>query len=904
MPNWNHIIREHLAVLRLPPEREIEIVEEQALHLEAAYEDALADGLSEAEAEARALRSYDWRLLECELSRSERSGPARSLEQALLLIERKGGMRMDSLLQDLRFGARMLMKSPNFTLIAALTLALGIGANTTIFSLVNAALLRPLPFPEPERLMTFCHSAPAKGIKELNLTHFFFVHYRERSQVFEKLAGYEGASLTLTGAGEPELLLGARVTFNYFETLGQGTLHGRTFLPEEDTPGKNNVVILSHELWRRRFGGDPQIVGRAIKLNDQLNTVVGVMPPGFDFPHPAERPDMSDHVQFWVPYGLNSQNFRAWNLSAVGRLKPGQTSDTAQREITTAWADFARAHEAELGPNSIGVGATAVVTSFKQRLTREVRTPLLVLLGAVGFVLLIACANLANLLLARAASRSREIALRRLLGATATRIIRQLLTESLLLAFAGAAGGIWLAAWSVGALKGLSAINIPHLESVRIDWSVLLYALAVTLFTGLLCGLAPALHSARINLQTAIKEGARVSASGSSRRLNNTFVVAQLALSLVLLIGAALLLQSFKNLLAVNPGFQPENALMGQILLPANRYTSDAQTLHFYERLLESVRGLPGVRAAGISQVSPFSGRGQGGPYAVEGQEPREGAPVRLAQLRRVTLDYFMAMGMPIIRGRSFTPTDTQTAPQVAIVDETLAREHWRQGDPLGRRIRLGDEWMTIVGVVPSVKYRSLNEDTKPHIYRPMPQWVSRGATLVIRSANDSAALIPAIRREVARLDPELPLFKVGMLEEAMAQTLSAKRLINVLLTLFATLALLLAALGIYGVMSLNVGGRASEFGIRLALGARAIDLIWLVVRQGLRVAFVGVAIGLAGAFWLTRLLESLLFEVNPSDPLIFAGGAIVLSLAALAACYIPARRATKVDPLTAMRHE
>ncbi|MGH9938538.1 MAG: ABC transporter permease, partial [Blastocatellia bacterium] len=427
----------------------------------------------------------------------------------------------------------------------------------------------------------------------------------------------------------------------------------------------------------------------------------------------------------------------------------------------------------------------------------------------------------------------------------------------------------------------------------------------ITLFTGLLCGLAPALRSARVNLQEAIKEGSRGSASGSQQRLNNTFVVAQLALSLVLLIGAALLLQSFKNLLAVNPGFQPENMLMGQLFLPANRYASDAQILNFYDQLLERVRALPGVRAAGISQVSPFSGRGQGGPFAVEGQEPREGDPVKLAQLRRVTLDYFTAMGMPILQGRPFAPADTGTAPPVVIVDEMLARTHWPQGDAIGRRLRIGgDRLLTVVGVVPDVKYRSLNEETRPHIYRPMPQWVSRGATLVIRSANDSAALIPAVRREVASLDSELPFFKVSTVEEAMAQTLGAKRLINLLLTSFATLALLLALIGIYGVMSLNVGSRTNEFGIRLALGARGADVLRLVVGQGLRLTLVGVALGLGGAFGLTRLLETLLFGVKATDPLIFAGAAVLLSLATVAACYIPARRATKVDPLVALRSE
>lgn len=885
---WIHILKARLSALRRREDVLRDIEEELRSHVEIATEENLRRGTPPIEARAAALKSFGGLVRNAELGYGVR-----------------GGGWLEAFLQDLRYGARMLLKQPGFSLIAVLTLSLGVGANSAIFSVVNTVLLRPLPLPEPEQLITFWHSAPAKGINELNLTHRFFVFYRERSHVFEKLAGYEGASLTLTGAGEPELLPGARVTHGYFETLGRGPLCGRSFLPEEDAPGKNAVVVLSHELWQRRFNGDPGVVGRAIKLNDQSQVVVGIMPPGFDFPHPAERGDIPDHVQFWIPYGMSPQNFSSWNMSAIGRLKNGQTTAAAEREVTTAWADFARAHQAELGPNSIGPDATAVATRYERHLSREARTPLLVLLGAVAFVLLIACANLANLLLARATARANEFAVRQCLGASASRIARQLLTESLLLAFAGAAGGLALAVWGLNALRGMSAAGVPRLELVRLDWRVLLFTLALTLFTGLLCGFAPALRSARIDLQSSIKEGSRGTASASNRRLNNTFAATQLALSLVLLIGAALLLQSFRNLVAVNPGFQPEKMLMGQLFLPSSRYPGNPQVLSFYDQLLERVGALPGVRAAGISQVSPFSGRGQGGPYTVEGQELREGDPAQLAQLRRTTLDYFAAMGMPILKGRAFAPSDDDKAPPVVIIDEALARAHWPQADPIGRRLRIGgDRVLTIVGVVPSVKYRSLNEEIRPHIYRPMPQWVSRGATLVVRAANDSAGLILAVRREVARLDPDLPFFKVGTVEEAMAQTLSAKRFVNLLLAGFAALALLLALLGVYGVMSLNVGGRTNEFGVRLALGARRGDLLWLVAAQGMRLALAGAAAGLAGAFALTRLLETLLFGVKTTDPLIFAGAAVALSLTVLAACYIPARRAAKVDPVTALRSQ
>jgi putative ABC transport system permease protein len=542
---------------------------------------------------------------------------------------------------------------------------------------------------------------------------------------------------------------------------------------------------------------------------------------------------------------------------------------------------------------------------LERHLTREARTPLLVLLGAVVFVLLIACANLANLLLARAAARSRELAVRQSLGASASRIARQLLTESLLLALLGATVGLLLASWSITALKSLSAANIPRLELVGLDWTVLLFALAITLFTGVACGLAPALRTARANLQPALKEGSRGSTSSSHRRSNNAFAVAQLALSLVLLIGAALLLQSFKNLLAVDPGFRSENVLTGQLLLPATRYPNNAQVVSFYEQLLERVRALPGVESAEMGQLVPFGGRGQGGPFTAEGQELSEGEPARLAQLRSVSPGYFAAMGMPILRGRPFEAADTATALPVAVVDEKLAQLCWQDADPSGRRIRIGSgQWLTIVGVVPSVKIRSLNEETRPQIYRPAAQWVHRAATLVLRATDDTTALIPSVRRQVASMDPELPLFKVSTLEQGMLRTLSTKRLTNMLLGGFAATALLLALLGVYGVMSINVGSRTGEFGIRLALGARPAAVLWLVVGQGLRLALVGAALGLGAAFGLTRFLEGLLFGVEATDPLIFAGVAVVLSMAALAACYIPARRATRVDPLVALKHE
>jgi predicted permease len=727
-----------------------------------------------------------------------------------------------------------------------------------------------------------------------------YAFYRDRSQSFEKLAAYESAQFALTGVGEPEVLQGAKVTFNYFATLGKEPLYGRGFLPEEDAPDKNHVVILSHGLWLRRFGGAPDILGQSIKLDNVPTTVVGIMPPDFDFPNPAERAIMTGHVQLWVPEGISPHDPSANNLLGLGRLKPGVTPAAAEREITTLLSDFARRYNQTYSSDT-----TTIMTPLDRRIAGELRAPLLALLVAVAFVLLIACANLANLSLARTASRNRELAVRQCLGASGMRIARQLLTESLILAGLGAAGGLALAAWGLGAIKALASANVPRVEHVRLDSTALLFTTGITLLTGLLCGLASAFRGARVDLQESMKDGSRGTASGASRRWNNAFVVSQLALSLILLIGAALLLQSFKNLMAVNPGFRPENMLMGQVSLPGNRYATRAQVNGFYEQFLGLVRSIPGVQAAELTRVTPFSGNGVGGPFVVEGHEPGPGEAPKDAWLRCVTPGYFATMGIPVKTGRAFQATDTDASMQVTVVDEKLARMYWPQGDPTGHRIRIsGGAWMTIVGVVPSVKNRKLDENTKPYVYLPMAQWSSRDMSLVVRATGDPSALVPAIRRQLATLDPELPYFGVRTIEQAMAGTLLTKRLTNLLLASFAAAALLLALVGIYGVMSLNVGSRTNEFGIRMALGASARDVRKLVLGQGLKLTAAGALAGIGGAWALTRLMKSLLFNMSATDPLTFVAIPLLLASVSLLACWIPARRATKVDPLAALRSE
>jgi predicted permease len=809
---------------------------------------------------------------------------------------------MENFIRDIRFAARGLLKKPAFTAIAVLTLALGIGANTAIFSVVNAVLLRPLAIKDPERVMTFWHSAPAKGLEHLDLNDALFAYYRDRTRTFQGLAAFETGNFSITGGGEPEVVPAAIVTFNYFEVLGREPLYGRTFTAQEDTPGNNHVALLSYALWQRRFGGNPNVVGQSINLDSEPTTIVGIMPADFDFPDPAERANSSGHMQLWVPKGLDPQDASSYNLLAVGRLQPAATSEQAEKEMNALYEAFNSERGRDLGAGAPGSVVTTVMLPLQRHIVGEVRRPLLVLLGAIALVLLIACANLTNLLLARASARTREIAVRQCLGASATRIARQTLTESLLLSLCGSVVGVLLAVWIVTALKTFVSSQIPHLETARIDAPVLLFTVAIMLLTGVLCGLAPAWRAARINLQDAIKEGARGSASGSNKRLNNAFVVSQLALSLVLLIGAALFLQSFRNLLNVNPGFRAENVLMARLSLPETKYKDKAQVESFFNEVRAGVSSVPGVQAVELCQVVPFSGGGGGGPFTVEGFEQQQS---KVAWLRSTTPGYFTAMGMPVLKGRAFASSDTDKSQAVAIVDERLARMYSSDGDLVNKRIRIGDgPWLTIVGVVPNVKNRKLDEEAWPYVYRPYSQWVRRETMLVVRSAISPESLVSGIRQEVAKLDPELPLSNVSSVQQAMDRSLVTTRLTHSLLAGFAATALLLALTGIYGVMSLNVANRRNEFGIRLALGAQTSNVLKLILGQGFRLAMVGVALGLLAAIGFTRLLKGLLFGISASDPLTFAVIAVLLVGVALLACWIPARRATKVDPLEALRSE
>ena len=899
-PDWKPELRARLLGLSADPARIDDIVEELAQHLDDRYRELVESGVSDEQARRAAL--------------DELAAP-HVLGKALRPLERPPAPPAPALgrpiadgwvfgvWSDVRDGVRALRGSPVLTTVALLTLSIGIGANVAIFSVVNAAILRPLPFSDPDRIVSFWGSAPQMGLPVVNYPDAFLVHMRARSRALSPIAGYNTAGFTLTGTGEAERLDGAVVTANFFKVFGRVPVHGRAFLEDEERHGQNQVAVLGDGLWRRRFGSSPSIVGKSITLDGKPITVVGIMPAGFDFPN---------HAQLWMPIGIEPQSLNCWCYATLGRLALGQSPDSAAREIAWINDDFWREREGKPArdPNSTDAPTSIVLaTPLARELVGDVKTPLLVLLAAVGMVLLIACANIANLLLARAGARSREVAVRCCLGASPWRIVRQLLVESLLLGLAGAAIGLIIAAWGARVIGRIAMERLDYLQAVPLDPTVLAFTLVVTLVTVVLFGVAPALRSARIELQDAVKDGWRSTRTARSRRLTDAFVVAQFALSIVLLIGAGLLLRSLGQLLQVDPGFRPENALVGRVTLSFIGLTSEqyeSRARLFYAELADRVRGLAGVQAVGLSSTAPFSTGNNQQIFVIKGREPAHGQPRLVASVRTVTSGYFAAIGTPLRRGRFFEPSDGEKAPLVAVVDETLARRFWPDGDAIGHEVRLGDDgpWRRIVGVAASVKHGDLSGASDRYVYLPHAQVSYGQMDLVVRAHAEPAALTATVRREIQSMDGTLPFYQVHTLDEAVARSVATRRLTNYLLLAFAIAALLLAVVGIYGVMALNVNQRVHEFGIRLALGAKPGNLLALVLRRGMRLVLLGVSLGLAGAAGLTRYLGSLLFQVKPTDPLIFSGVAVVLVVVAIAAMLIPARRATATPPLEALRSQ
>jgi putative ABC transport system permease protein len=801
---------------------------------------------------------------------------------------------MGRLLQDLRYGLRTLLQRPGFTVVAALTLALGIGANTAIFSVINGVLLRPLPYKDPARLVMIWEANNQRS--NIHVSHPNFIDWREQSRSFEYISactGKWGGPITVTGGNEPDRAYAVQVYSDFFTVLGVAPIVGRAFSPEENNPGTIPVVVISYRFWQRRLGADPDLADKRLKVGDTDLNIIGVMPPDFGFP--AE-------TDLWLSKGQlgdDTSSRGSHNYLVIARLKPGVSLDQAQGDMS----DIAARLERQYPLTNEGMGAAVI--SLADQIVGSVRPALLVLLAGVGFVLLIACANVANLLLARALARQKEIAIRTALGASRLRIVRQLLTESALLSAIGGALGLLLAYWLVDALVALSPGTIPRIDEVSLDGRTLAFTLSVSMLTSLLFGLLPALRVSKPDLQEALKQGGRTS-TGGSRSLRSLLVVAEVALTLVLLIGAGLLIKSFWRLLEVDPGFNPENVLTMQVSLPSSDYKEEHQTVAFYRQLFLRVEALPGVEAAGMINNLPMGGVNINGPFQIEGEAEMRG----YGGFRIVSPGYFRAMSIPVVRGRAFTQEDNERTTPVAIISQRAANAAWPDEDPIGKRIRSSmdnrsDVWMTIIGVVGDVRHSGLDVNASAELYVLYMQrpWRARDMTVIVRTTNDTGNIVSALRGEVGAVDRNLPL-SFERMEQVFSRSVANRRYNMILLGAFAVVALLLSSLGIYGVMSYTVTQNTREIGVRMALGAQAGDMLKLVVGHGLALALCGVAIGLATAFGLTRLMSSLLYGVAATDVMTFITVPTLLVLVALLACYLPARRATKVDPMVALRYE
>jgi putative ABC transport system permease protein len=807
--------------------------------------------------------------------------------------------------KDIAYALRQLLKHPAFSLIAILTLALGIGANTAIFSVVNAVLLRPLPYTAPHELVWLWGTNPLNDIPKETASYPDYVDWRQQAQSFQAMGGFAQTSPILTSNGaEPERLPGAYVVGDFFNVLGVEPVLGRRFLPEENDAGKNRVAILSYAMWQQRFGGDPRIIGQQITVGGNPHTVVGVLPASFQDPIPAA----TKRVQIWLPLPVtdSDKNSRRGDfLSVVARLKPGIGIQRASAEMKGIASQLEKQY-----PDT-NTQWSVIVQPLHETLTGDVRPALLILLSAVAFLLLIACANVANLLLARASSRQREIAIRAALGASRSRVVRQLLTENIVLSLCGGALGLIFAGWGINALLALSPANIPRLSSVGIDRDVLLFTLGASLLTGLIFGLVPALTASRLNLNDTLKEGGRSAAEGAGgRRLRSGLAIAEIALSLVLLVGAGLLIRSFIRLQEVRPGFNPQHLLCVDLSLPSAKYQEDQQTVNFFNQLVSEVSQLPGVQAASVSTGLPLGGGADFNAFAVEGHVYARTDRTPDAESRVVSPDYFRALEIPLKRGRVIDDRDVAGAPDVVVISETLARKYFPGQDPLGKRITFGDpqagnaEWYTVIGLVGDVRGVSLNQEPYGQLYTSSRQNARRALTLAVKTAADPTTMLGAVRDRIRSLDPQQPLYNVRTAEQVLERSVARPRFNMLLITILACVALVLAAVGIYGVISYSVTQRTHEIGVRMALGASTRDVLKLVVGQGMLLAGTGLLVGLVAAFAATRIMSSLLFGISATDPVTYFGLAALLGVIAFLACYIPARRAMKVNPVTALRAE
>ena len=808
---------------------------------------------------------------------------------------------MATLLLDLRYAFRLLAKSPGFTAVAVLTLALGIGANTAIFTVVNAVLLRPLGFRDPSRLVLV---AEQSSYPTISTSYENYLDWRDQSHMFESLEATRGTTITLTGAGEPERLNARMATAPLFSLLGVNAILGRTFLAEEDRAGGAPVVLLNYGLWQRRFAGSRDVLGKSITLDSQPYTVVGVLPSGFELLQPA------DVFLPFAPWAKTLPDDRNWHpgIIVVGRLKAGVSREEARTEMV----GITKRLEEQYPIYNTGISADIV--GLQETLVKNVRPALILILGAVGAVLLIACVNVANLQLARAASRGREVAIRTSMGATRWRVARQLLTESVLLSLGGGILGLMLASAALGPLLKLSAGSIPAAFNVELDRGVLLFTIGVSLVTGLVFGLVPALRTTKMDLRETLNEGSRGSTSGPGHhRIRSVLVAAEIAMAMLLLVGAGLLLRSFSRLQDVPPGFQADHLLVADIPLSQSAYSKPEQRFEFFDRLVERAKSLPGVRAAGAASFLPVSGGGGLIHFNISGRPPKSPHDYTAAGYRTVTPGYFETLGISLKQGRFVTARDNEKGSFVVVINSTMAQTYFANENPLGKRMQIGATpepdvpTMEIVGIVGDVR-QGLDTEPKAEMYLPYRQADQVlpvfQLSLVLRTATDPLLESSALRTALAEIDPNQPLVKVRTMEENMGASVAQPRFRTWLIGIFAALALVLAAVGVYGVMSYTVTQRTGEIGIRVTLGAQPVDVFRSVVGEGLRLTLIGVGVGLAGALLLTRMLQSFLFEVSSFDPLTFVGVALILVLVAGAACFFPARRATQVDPMVALRYE
>lgn len=911
MPDWKPEICRRLAPLKLAPTREAEIAEELAQHLEDRFQELLAAGHADDAAFRTSLNELnETNLLTSGLQRAEKT-----FYREPIVPGKDSNSFFSGVFQDLRFALRMVGKSPGFTAVAVLTLALGIGASTAVFSLVDAVLLKPPPFPHAERIV-FPWRLPKRGInlgfKVYPWGRRDFLFFSRETKTFEALGAFLSDSFNLTGSGEPERLNGLRVSTGFFPSLGVSPALGRTFTDQEDRPGNEHEVILGNALWRQRFGADPSILGRSIDLNGVPYAVIGVMPPGFVFPRANEMPNVftfAPQAQLWVPLALNRQSapipYESDELAIVGRIKHDVTIAQAQADM-----DIMGKRLESGRPNGQG-WFNSIVTPLTRQAAGDTRQPLLLILAAVGVVLLIACSNVANLLLTRSLSRKREFTVRAALGADASRLTRQLLTESITLSCAGGVGGVCLAELVVYFVKIFGPSSIPRLSEVGLDLRVFLFAFGVTLCTGVLFGLAPAITASRQNLVESLKEGGqRAGYNLSTQKTRNSLLVSQIALALVLVVAAGLLTRTLYRLLAVNPGFRAEHALTFELSLPVEKYSDQSHVVSFYQEALRKLHAIPGVEATGVTEMVPLNGATESTAIRFSNGPRLTASGVRMANYTMVSPGYFAAVGTPILRGRPFLDSDSASSLPVAIISSALAEKYWPGQNPLGKQIAPAGAAFplaTIVGVASDVKRVSIRESPPPEMYVPYTQkvWPSLlSMDVILRTAQDPASVSASARAAIQSVDPDLPIANVRTLASIVSKSMTEPVFAALLLAAFGVLALLLAAIGMYGVISYSVVQRTQEIGVRMALGAGPCDVFRMVLGQGARLAVLGIAIGLVAALVATRVMHSFLYGVRATDPLTFAGVSLLLLAIALLACYAPARRAMRIDPMVAVRYE